>query len=323
MRRVAAEQIFSGDDRENELAGSSGESKRRKQMKGNGRVWIGTGVVMGLVLVFSGVASAQSAQGSQSQPAQQPAQQPADKDKAPANNALSLDLPAPVSAEEDAAYKAFMDAPQGDAKKKIELGEAFSQKYPNSRYLSPIYSVMITAYLNTNQVQKMEELGDKEAALNPNDVQTLAILGQTIPRAISSSTPNPALELSKAEKYSKRAIEIMPTFPKPANLTDAQFDSAKNVTLAMAHSGLGLVNFRRGKFADAIPEFETAIKIDPTPDPVNMYLLGLSNQKASHFEDAIAAFNKCAAIESSMQAQCKSNAEEAKKLAATQLSAPK
>jgi tetratricopeptide (TPR) repeat protein len=292
-------------------------------MKGNYKLAIG--MIWGLLWSLSGVASAQTAQGSQSQPpAQQPAQQPADKDKPPANSSLSLDLPAPpASAEEDAAYKAFTDAPVTGSKKKIELGEGFVQKYPNSRYLSPVYSIMVTAYLQTNQVQKMEELGDKEATLNPNDVQTLAILGQTIPRAISSSTPNPAAELAKAEKYSKRAIEIMPTFPKPANLTDAQFDSAKNVTLAMAHSGLGLVDFRRGKFSDAIPEFETAIKIDPTPDPVNMYLLGLSNQKASHFEEAVAAFNKCAAIEGGMQAQCKNNAEEAKKLASTQLSAPK
>jgi tetratricopeptide (TPR) repeat protein len=169
----------------------------------------------------------------------------------------------------------------------------------------------------------MEVIGDKEAALNPNDVQTLAILGQTIPRALNSGTPNPGQELEKAEKYSKRAIEVMPTITKPANLTDAQFDTAKNQTLAMAHSGLGLVNLRRGKFTEAIPELETSLKIDPAPDPVNIYLLGLANQKASHFDDAIAAFTKCATTDNPMQAACKNGAEESKKLASTQLSAPK
>jgi tetratricopeptide (TPR) repeat protein len=289
-------------------------------MNGNWRVWIGVGVIGGSVLCFCGaVAAQQSGQGSQSQPAQQPA----DKDKAPASNSLSLDLPAPVSADEDAAYKAFLDSPATDAKKKIELGEAFLQKFPESRYRPPIYATLTTAYLQTNQVQKMEEVGDKEIAMNPDDVQVLAILGQTIPRALSSSTPNPTQELEKAEKYSKRAIEVMPTFPKPANLTDEQFEKAKNQTLAMAHGGLGLVNLRRGKFAEAIPEFETSVKIDPNPDPVNIYLLALSNQKASHFDDAVAAFNKCAAIQSSMQTTCKNGAEEAKKLASTQLSAPK
>jgi tetratricopeptide (TPR) repeat protein len=292
-------------------------------MKDNLKLLIGTAMLLGIALCFSGNATAQSTQGSQTQ-GQQPAQQPADKDKATGSNSLSLDLPTPpTNADEDAAFKAFSDIPPTDPKKRIESGEAFAQKYPNSRYLPPVYSTLTSAYLQTNDVKKMEETGDKEIAINPNDVQVLAILAQTIPRALSSTTPNPGQELEKAEKYGKRAIEVMPTFPKPANLSDQQFEMAKNQTLAMAHSGLGLVNLRRGKFAEAIPELETSVKIDPNPDPVNYYLLGLSNDKASHFDDAVTAYNKCAAMESGMQATCKSGAEEAKKHAATQLSAPK
>jgi tetratricopeptide (TPR) repeat protein len=83
------------------------------------------------------------------------------------------------------------------------------------------------------------------------------------------------------------------------------------------------VYVRRQKYAEAISELEQSIKIDPTPDPVNYYLLGLSNQRASHFEDAAAAFTKCAAMPGPMQPTCQKGAEEAKKLASTQLSAPK
>jgi hypothetical protein len=63
--------------------------------------------------------------------------------------------------------------------------------------------------------------------------------------------------------------------------------------------------------------------MDPQPDPVNLYLLGISNEKTSHFDDAVTDFTKCAAIPSGMQATCKQDIDEAKKLAATQLSAPK
>jgi Flp pilus assembly protein TadD len=93
--------------------------------------------------------------------------------------------------------------------------------------------------------------------------------------------------------------------------------------LAMAHGGLGLVYVRRGKFSEAIPELNQAVTIDPTPDPVNYYLLGMANVKASHFDDAVTAYNKCAALVGAMQETCKSGAVEAKKLASTQLSAPK
>jgi tetratricopeptide (TPR) repeat protein len=179
------------------------------------------------------------------------------------------------------------------------------------------------AYLQSNQVQKMIETGEKAIELTPNDVTTLAILGQTIPRALNATTADPAKQLQKAETYSKKAIEITPTLPKPPNLTDEAFDKAKNQTLASAHSGLGLVYVRRGKFAEAIPELEQSLKLDPSPDPVNFYLLGLANQKAAHFDDAVTAFNKCASMPGTMQAMCKSAAEEAKKAGATQLSAPK
>ena len=291
-------------------------------MRGTWQKWIGAGAIGGLFLLASSGAIAQSSQSSQNPPT--PTQQ--QTDKKPPSDTLTLDsAPPPVSAEEDAAFKAFDSAPMTDLNKKIQLGEEFLQKYPQSRYRPPVYSTLTHAYLQTNNVQKMQEVGEKEIELNPNDVQVLAILAQTIPRAMNSSTPNKELQLEKAEKYAKSAIELTPTISKPPNLTDDQFTTAKNQTLAMAHSGLGLVYFRRGKYAEAIPELEQATKIDPNPeqDPVNFYLLGIANEKASHFDDSVAAFNKCAAIPGSLQAACKNGAEEAKKKSATELSAPK
>jgi tetratricopeptide (TPR) repeat protein len=231
----------------------------------------------------------------------------------------------PVSADEDAAYKAFFAVLPNDSPKKIELGEAFVQKYPDSRYKSPVYGALTFAYLQVGNTQKMQEVGEKEIALAPNDVSTLALLGQTLPRSMSGSANSPenAQKLTKAEQYSKQAIEIAPTLPKPEGLTDEAFASAKNQALAMAHSGLGLVYVRRGKNAEAIPELEQAIKVDPNPDPVNYYLLGMADKVTSHFDDAVAAFNKCVSMGGPMEGACKAQAEDAKKLGATQLSAPK
>lgn len=246
-------------------------------------------------------------------------------DKSKANNSLTLDDPnaAPVNAEEDAAFKALSDVPPTDQAKRIELGEAFLQKYPNSRYRSPVYGTLVMAFVQSGQVEKMEQVADKEIALNPNDVQILAVVGQTLPRAMNSKTPNPDKVLAKAEESSRKAIELTPTIPKPATVSDDAFSTVKNQTLAMAHGGLGLVYIRRGKFSEAIPELNQSVTIDPTPDPVNYYLLGMANAKTSHFDDSVAAYNRCAATAGAMQETCKKGAEEAKKLAATQLSAPK
>lgn len=281
-----------------------------------------TGLLLGFcgALMAQGSQSSQSGQGGQSQP---PAQS-SDKPKTPDVTPLTLDsAPPPVNAEEDAAFKAFQDAPHTDLQKKIELGESFLQKYPQSRYLPPVYYTLTLAYMQTNQTQKMLEVGDKEVALVPNDATTMAILAQTISRVTNSSTPNSAQQLDKAEAYAKKAIEIAPTLAKPENLTEEAFTAARNETLVAAHSGLGLVLIKHGKTADAIPELEQAVKLDSNPDPVNYYLLGVANKGASHFDDAITAFNKCAAVAGPVQATCKAQADDAKKKSSTQLSAPK
>jgi tetratricopeptide (TPR) repeat protein len=287
-------------------------------MNGKWNALVRTGMLLGLVIFLTSVCRAQGPQYGQTS-SQNPTLPPADKVKTPSTPEGAAP---PVNAEEDAAFKAFQDKLSTDSKK-VQLGEEFVQKYPQSRYLPVVYSTLVQAYLQAGQVEKMEAVGEKEIALSPTDVQVMAILGQTIPRAINANTVEPAKQLDKAEKYSKRAIEVTPTIPKPDNLTDDAFTNAKNQTLAMAHGGLGLVYVRRGKFAEAIPELEQSVKIDPTPDPVNYYLLGVANRSSSHYDDAASAFEKCAAITGSMQSTCKQQAEQSKKLGATELSAPK
>lgn len=290
-------------------------------MIGKWNTWVGAGTLTALLLC--GAASA-GARGGQSQPAQQQQQPPAqaDKDKQPNPPPLSMDTVAPATPEEESASKTVQQAT--DPNKKTQLAEEFLQKYPQSRYRPIMYQTLVSGYFVTQQVPKMLDAGEKEIEMNPNDAPVLAVIAQTLARTYNSKAPDAAKQLDKAELYSKRAIEVIPTLPKPENLTDEAFNSAKNDTLVMAHSGLGLVYIRRGKFSDAIPELEQSVKADthPEPDPVNYYLLGVADKQTSHFEAAAAAFSKCAALQSSLQATCKSSAEETKKQGSTQLSAP-
>lgn len=290
--------------------------------------WVRAAVLAGCLFagtkttLAQGQSPAQGSQGSGQSGSDPAAQKPAE------STGSSLEItpaPPPANAEEEAAYKAFDTMPVADAPKKIAAGEEFVQKYPESRYRPMVYSLLVFEYIQQNNTQKAFEVGEKELALRPDDVRTLAILGQAMSRAITKDTPEPGKQLAKAEIYSKKAIELTPTIPKPDGVSDQEFVVAKNATLAIAHSGLGLADFRRGKYTDAIAELETSIKIDPnpTPDVVNLYLLGMADQKASRFDDAASAFSKCAAMTGGLQQTCKSGADEAKKQAGTQLSAPK
>jgi tetratricopeptide (TPR) repeat protein len=251
---------------------------------------------------------------------------PGDKPTAQPTTPLTLESsPPPVSAEEDAAFKAFNDLPNDDAAKKDQSGIDFVQKYPQSRYRAQVYNWQAKYYYTKGQVDKLEAAADKELELVPTDAQTLALVGSVLPRAISGSMSQEEREkrLAKAQQYSQKALDLVPTLTKPENMTDEVFTRGKNLISSMAYSGLGMVAFRQGKFADAIPNFEKAIGLDPQPDPVNYYILGICNEKTAHFDAAVTDFTKCSDIPGGMQAACKTSIDEAKKLGATQLSAPK
>src|ERR1700737_3958545 len=286
-------------------------------MRGKWNTWVGAGTLTALLLCGAAV----EAQSVQSQPGQQQPPAQADKDKLPTPAPLSMDNAA-ASPEEDSGSKSVQQA--SDPNKKIQLAEEFLQKYPQSRYRPVIYQALVFGYFQTQQVPKMLDAGEKEIEINPNDAQVLALMAQTLARTYNAKAPDAAKQLDKAEIYSKRSIEITPTLPKPENLTDEAFINAKNDTLVMAHSGLGLEYIRRGKFSEAIPELEQSVKADThaEPHPVDYYLLGIADKQTSHYEAAAAAFSKCATAQSSLQAACKSSAEEAKKQGSTQLSAP-
>ena len=111
--------------------------------------------------------------------------------------------------------------------RKTNLRIDFLQKYPLSRYRSQVYGWQVKYYFSKGQIDKMEAAGDKELELIPNDAQTLAIVGSALPRAMNANTPDPQKRLAKAEQYSQKALDLLPTLTKPDNMTEETFTKGK------------------------------------------------------------------------------------------------
>src|SRR5215813_9235856 len=95
-----------------------------------------------MVLLVSGVAA--MAQDSQEKPTLNKNKQQQQQQQSNATT-LSLDnaQAAPANAEEDSAFKAIQAMPEGttaNLQAKLQAGEDFLQKYPQSHYRSMIYS---------------------------------------------------------------------------------------------------------------------------------------------------------------------------------------
>jgi tetratricopeptide (TPR) repeat protein len=224
--------------------------------------------------------------------------------------------PQKVNKAEEAAYKNVLAAQGGDPAMQIQVGEDFITKFPMSRYIPGVYGLLTTAYYTTGNTDKMFAAGAKALELDPNNVDVLALLAMAIPRRVKPNTPDGTQQLQKAEVYAHHAIELIPSLPKPETVDDATFEKAKNDKLALAHSGLGLLNINHQKYEDARTELTQAVQLASAPDPVDYYLLGNADYQGSYLNGAIAAYDKCAAT-GPLTTQCKAREEAVKKEAAS------
>jgi tetratricopeptide (TPR) repeat protein len=247
-----------------------------------------------------------------------PAKQGAQQEQKPAAQA-----PAPVDPEEEKAYKTFTDVKPDSFDQQIQVGEQYLQKYPTGHYAEQVYARLTNAYFQKQQFDKMYAASDKALSMNPNDVTVLVLVGWVIPHNYDPNDVDADRRLAKAEAYEKHALEILATMAKPEGVTDEQFAKAKQASLAQAHSGLGLVYFRQQQFDKAVTEMQEAVKLDTSPDSVDLYILGVSLSQLKRYPEAADTFKQCASIPGAVQDRCKQREGEAKKLAAAQPAPPK
>jgi tetratricopeptide (TPR) repeat protein len=215
-----------------------------------------------------------------------------------------------VDPKEQADYKAFFEAQ--DADKKVQFGQDFLQKYPASQYASSVYSQLVSAYYKKQDWDNLYATAERAIAKNPDDVDVLTLVGWIIPHTTKSDEPDAAKKFDKAESYEKHALEVIPAIPKPATLTDDQFASAKADKMSQAHSGLGLVYFRRGDYEDTVKELQQATKAAGAADPTDFYVMGVALQKLDRNGDAADAYSKCSQIPGALQDRCKQSAAQVK-----------
>jgi tetratricopeptide (TPR) repeat protein len=221
-----------------------------------------------------------------------------------------------VDPAEEADYKAFFETGASAPDTRIQLGNDFLTKYPMSRYDESVYSGVIQAYYAKQDWKDFYATADKGIAAYPDDVTMLAIVGWVIPHVFDPTGADASADLDKAEKYEKHAIEVTGTMPKPPALTDEQFAQSKATVLSEAHSGLGLVYFRRGRWADSATELQQATQASASPDQTDFYVTGLDFDKQSKYPEAVEAYTKCGQAMGSLQDRCKQSAEADKKQAA-------
>ena len=218
-----------------------------------------------------------------------------------------------IDPREEAAYKVFYSLKPEEVEKKIQLGNDFLQRYPKSLLAEAVDAGLMNAYYGKQDWKNVYASADSALGLKPDDVDVLTTVGWLIPHVSKSSDPDADKQLDKAEGYEKHALEVMGTMPKPSYLTDAQFAASKAQKSVQAHSGLGLVYFRRGNFEESAKELQQAVQGNASPDQTDLFVLGVDLQNLYRFSEAVDAFERCVQAPGGLQDNCKQSAADAKK----------
>jgi tetratricopeptide (TPR) repeat protein len=224
---------------------------------------------------------------------------------------LLTDVQTQTDPKQEAAYKQFFKA--NEPAKKIHLGTDFLERYPKSPYAEPVDVGLMDVYYNEHDWKDVYAYADSALALKPDDVDVLTTVGWLIPHIYHPDDADADQQLDKAETYAKHAIEVIPTMPKPPDVTDAEFATLKAQKLVQAHSALGLVYFRRADYGNSAKELQMSTPSTANPDATDLYVLGVDLENLNRLADAADVYSRCGQIAGPLQDRCKQSADAAKK----------
>jgi tetratricopeptide (TPR) repeat protein len=249
---------------------------------------------------------------------QQPAPKPAAGDKAGAQTGAADASTPPVNKAEEDAARAILGLKQQDSAQVIAQAEDFLTKYPGSQFRDSIYARLAHAYFNSGRKEKMFSTGELALKENPNNVDVLSLLAYYVHARYSAKALDAEQILEKSEEYARHGLEVIALVQKPDYLSEEEFERSKNADMAMCQSGLGKVYYFKGKDAAMVEAFEKSTALDPTPDPLDFFLLGSGATRLKKYPEAANAFERCSASPWVWQEQCKGNLAKVKPLADAQ-----
>jgi tetratricopeptide (TPR) repeat protein len=198
-----------------------------------------------------------------------------------------------------------------DADQQIRLCQDFLQKYPTSRFAESVSNRLAEAYFSKNDWAEFYAVSESTLAKDLDDVDVLVLTGWLIPHFYNPSDSVAVDRLALAERYLKHAIQLIPSLAQPADITGEQFAAYQASEMSRAHSGLGLIAFRRQDYATAVQELQQATRSAASPDATDLWAMGSALQQLKRYAEAADAFERCSRVPGDLQDRCKQLAHQA------------
>jgi tetratricopeptide (TPR) repeat protein len=203
--------------------------------------------------------------------------------------------PKPKSQEEGKAVMAIFNTQDPDAR--VAAVENLLTKFSDTEFKAIALQVAAASEQQKNDYEKMVVYAERTLQVDPKNYPCMLMLAAGLAQHTREFDLDKEEKLSKAEKYAKDAMALVPTAPKPrADVPDAQWEAAKKDYLSQGHEALGMIALVRKKYDVAQSELKTAVESASTPDPTTMVRLAGAYNQGGKPDEALAVVDKVLAM---------------------------
>lgn len=173
----------------------------------------------------------------------------------------------------------------------ISAGREFEKAWPHSELLAEVYQLEMNAYRSLNDTSSSIQAGQKALQVAPDNVTVMANLAYILADGTSDKQ-----NLDLAGHYARKALTILKTFHVSKRVSPNKWNGIRRHVESEVHAALGLVAYKNGDNASAIREFESSLRLAPTPNPLQYYRLGLLYQATGQKTKAVGMFQQAAQL---------------------------
>jgi tetratricopeptide (TPR) repeat protein len=203
--------------------------------------------------------------------------------------------PQAKSPKEVQALQAVQAAKTPD--EQIKAIDSVIENFPDTEFKLTLLQFGMQAAQQKRDYPLTVTYAERILEVDPKNIFALSTLASQITSHTREFDLDKEEKLAKAEKYANATIESAKDAQKPRpDITDEQWANAKKDYSADAHSVLGQIAMLRKKNDLAITEFKTAQDTAAAPSSITVAHLGDAYLSAQKYDDAIAAFDKAAAM---------------------------
>lgn len=184
---------------------------------------------------------------------------------------------------------------ESDPVRRVAKVEEFAEQYAHSELLGNAYQYQMSAYEQLNNLSGVLAAGQRVLPRMPDNVATLLTMALAIPNA-STGREDAAELLAAAEKYARKALDILERKQIPREIPFAEWQLLRAKMEAQAHEALGHVAAKRGDLGTSVAEFQVAVERNPEPDGRQYFRLGIAYAGTGRHDEARGALARAAGL---------------------------